>query len=292
MRSLVLLALSAVALSSGYASMVLAQNSAAAALPEAPEPQSDVPTVSRSAPCHSPARVNGTGPEVDTGAQNREPCPRVPGAPNPYRRFMDSTIPVPLTPLQKGKLAIHNLKDPGNLATIVGTSALTIATNSHTAYGPGMKAWGELSGYSFVQDATGEFFGTFLIPSIAHQDPHYHRMPHAKFPRRVLHVLARTVVAQSDDGKLMINYANLLTNPICAEITNLYVPGVHTNGPSTVDRILVGYANDPVGNGIAEFLPDIASHIHIRVIFVQKILNQIAGAQYPFTKPPQPPAGP
>jgi hypothetical protein len=201
---------------------------------------------------------------------------------------MDSTTPVPLTPWQKGKLAIHNLKDAGNLATIVGTSGLTIATDSHTAYGPGMKAWGELSGYSFVQDATGEFFGTFLIPSIAHQDPHYHRMPHAKFPRRVLHVLVRTVVAQNDDGKLMVNYANLLTNPICAELTNLYVPGVHTNGPSTVDRILVGYANDPIGNGIAEFLPDIASRIHIRVIFVQKILNQIAGAQYPFSKPPQP----
>jgi hypothetical protein len=262
------------------------------ALPLPKDSLPDAPEVQAEAPCRPLKRANRHRPEQDKGDGNREPCPAVPSALNPYRRFLDSTAPIPLTPMQKAKLAIHNLKDPGNLATIVGTSGLTIATNSHTAYGPGMKAWGELSGYSFVQDATGEFFGTFLIPSIAHQDPHYHRMPHAKFPRRVLHVLARTVVAQSDDGKLMINYANLLTNPICAEITNLYVPGVHTNGPSTVDRILVGYANDPIGNGIAEFLPDIASHIHIRVIFVQKILNQIAGTQYPFSKPPQPPGGP
>ena len=261
------------------------------ALPNASESLPDAPEVRTAAPCRS-LNKRERGPEVDSGDQNRDPCPGGAGTPNPYKRFMDNTTPVPLTPMQKGKLAIHNLKDPGNLLTIAGTSALTIATDAHTAYGPGVKAWGELSGYTFVQDATGEFFGTFLIPSIAHEDPHYHRMPHAKSPRRVLHVLARTVVAQSDDGALMVNYANLLTNPICAELTNLYVPGVHTNGPSTVDRILVGYANDPIGNGIAEFLPDVASRIHIRVIFVQRILNQIAGQQYPFTKPPAPPSGP
>ena len=31
---------------------------------------------------------------------------------------------------------------------------------------------------------------------------------------------------------------------------------------------------------LTEFLPDVARHIHVRVIFVQRILNQISNSQY------------
>ena len=41
-------------------------------------------------------------------------------------------------------------------------------------------------------------------------------------------------------------------------------------------RIFTGYALDPVNNLLNEFLPDVASRVHIRVIFVQRILNNIA----------------
>jgi hypothetical protein len=206
------------------------------------------------------------------------PCPV---SPNPYDRFLDTSVPVVLTREQKGRLAFHNLKETGNLITITGTAAITIGANAHTAYGPGWKGFGRNTGYSFLQDATGEFFGTFLIPSLIHQDPHYRRMPHASIPRRGLHAIAATVIAQRDDGGSMPNYANLLTEPIDAELSNLYVPGVNGNGPSTVLRILRGYATVPADNLITEFLPDVARHIRVRVIVVQRILNQTSASQYP-----------
>jgi hypothetical protein len=171
------------------------------------------------------------------------------------------------------------MKDPGNLLTIVGTAGYTIGTDAHTAYGPGWKGFGRNTGYSLLQDTTGQFFGVFLVPSIFHQDPHYHREPHATFARRVGHAIIRTVIAQSDYGATMPNYANLLTNPICAEISNLYVPGINGNAPSTAIRIATGYATDPVDNLITEFLPDVASRVHVHVIFVQRILNRIATGQ-------------
>jgi hypothetical protein len=195
---------------------------------------------------------------------------------DPYARFLDTRMPIPMTPAQKGHLAFRDVVDPFNLITILGSSALTIAIDSHTAYGPGFKGFGELSGVSLSQDVIGEFFGTFLIPSIAHEDPHYHRMPTAAFPRRLLHAVSRTVIAQSDYGHPMPNYSTLLTYPIASEISNLYVPGIQSNGPSTVKRIFIGYALDPVNNIVTEFLPDVAKHIHVRIIFVQQILNQIA----------------
>jgi hypothetical protein len=209
------------------------------------------------------------------------PCPKQvgPDTPpclvNPYRRFLDSTTPHPLTVGQKGYLAVHNFLDPGNIVTITGTAAFTVGTNSHTAYGPGFRGFGWNTAYSFSQDATGEFFGTFLIPSIFHEDPHYHREPNAPIPHRIVHALARTLIAQSDTGRMMPNYAVLMTYPISAETSNLYVPGIAGNGPSTVKRIATGLATDPVNNLITEFLPDVAKRVNIRVIFVQRLVNMM-----------------
>jgi hypothetical protein len=235
-------------------------------------------------PCSVPSATASEGPSTltppigpaDRAPNRKRPCPP---AQNPYQRFLNSTAPIPLTPRQKGHLALHNFIDPGNLVTVLGTSGIAIASDSHTAYGPGWRGFGKNAGISFVQDATGDFFGTFLVPSIAHEDPHYHRLPNASVPMRALHAISRTVIAQSDDGRPMLNYATLLTYPITAEIANLYVPGVATNGPSTVKRVLTGYATDPVDNLITEFLPDLAKHVHVRVIFVQQIINQVAAGQ-------------
>ncbi len=264
------------------AAVPLSAGPLSASLPDAPTPAvppaaaspSRVPTAS----CHDTGSyTNGRSAADSTG---RAPGPCL-GIPNPYDRFLDTDVPVPLTPEQKGYLGLsHNLKDTSNLIAVTGTAALTIGANAHTAYGPGWKGFGKNAGYSFLQDATGEFFGTFLIPSLTHQDPHYRRMPHASIPRRILHAVSATVIAQNDDGASMPNYANLLTDPICAELSNLYVPGINGNGPSTVSRIMIGYATDPADNLITEFLPDVARHIHVRVIFVQRILNQVSSSQY------------
>lgn len=249
--------------------------SPSAPLPEAPSPAVVPGPASTSAkPCNT-SRRNGS-PEADSGDHDREPCL---GSLNPYKRFLDTTAPVPLTPGQKARLAMHNVADPGNLATITGLAGITVGANSHTAYGPGWSGFGRDVGYSFLQDATGEFFGTFLIPSLTQQDPHYRRIPDASVSRRTFHALARTVIAQHDDGRLMPNYAALLTNPICAEISNLYVPGINGNGPSTTARIMTGYGTNAADNLITEFLPDVARHVHIRVIFVQRILNHVSDDQ-------------
>jgi hypothetical protein len=187
-----------------------------------------------------------------------------------------STAHPALSPRQKAFLAVRDIEDPFNLITIVGYSGIVVAINSHTAYGPGLKGWGRLTGYSFVEDAQGETFGTFLIPTIAHQDPRYYRMPGKPVGRRILHAIAHTYVSRHDDGSPMPNYATLLTYPISAELSNLYVPGIAVDGKSTAERIALGIGTNPVGDIVAEFLPDIAKRIHIRVVFVQQILQQVA----------------
>jgi hypothetical protein len=234
-----------------------------------------------------PCRVSTWKVALNTRATVITPTPTDPGSPivvpelcpnmlDPQARFLDTTMPIPMSPAEKGMLAIHDVLDPFTAVTILGSSAITIASDPDTAYGPGFGGFVELTGVSYLQAATGEFFATFLIPSIVHEDPHYHRMPNAPFPKRLLHSVSRTVIAQHDLGGNMPNYGILGMYPIAAVISNLYVPGIDTDGKSTAKRILTGYALDPVNNLIIEFLPDVARHIHVRIIFAQQILNQVA----------------
>lgn len=194
---------------------------------------------------------------------------------NPYQRFLDTDIPIPMTTRDKAFMAATDVSDPGNLITIFLGSGIFTAANAHSAYGPGLAGFGRNFGYSLSLSTMGEFFGTFLIPSVAHQDPRYYRMPHAPVQRRILHAVAHSFVTRSDFGTPMPNYATLLTYPIGAEISNLYIPGLQTDGRSTATRILTAMALDPAEALVGEFLPDISKRIHIRILFVQQIINNI-----------------
>jgi hypothetical protein len=224
--------------------------------------------------------VEAPTPESDkagamVASQELPPCPPQPLI-NFYERFMNGPEVKPLTPTEKGWLAVRNVLDPFNAVTILGNAAITIGSNSHTVYGPGMHGFSQLVGVSYSEDMTGEFMGTFLIPSIMHMDPHYHRMPHATIKRRIFHGITQVVWTQGDNGKGMLNYSALVGYPICLEIANLYVPGEKTNLPSTATRFATGLAIAPTDNFITEFLPDLARRIHVRVVLVQQIINQVA----------------
>ncbi len=195
----------------------------------------------------------------------------------PYQRFLATDIIIPMTWQQKGYLALHNVSDLANITTIVGISAITVGINAHTAYGPGIKGFATSAGVSLSQDATGQLFGTFLIPTLVHEDPRYFRMPQASIQRRIFYSISRTFVSQHDDGSPMPNYSTFATYTIASELANLYVPGIHPDGVSTISRIGIGLATDPANNLLNEFLPDVAKRVHVRIIFVQRILNNVAG---------------
>ena len=258
-------------------------------LPEAPEPQtpSSSPT-----PQPNPCPAEGTiAPGGHPGAQfsldstgdpngvhpATVPCTKRPL--NWYQRFVNGPRDKMLTPRDKAWLAARNLVDPFNLITVLGEAGISVGSDSHSPYGPGMAGYGRYVGVSFTEDITGEFFGTFLIPSIAHQDPHYHRMERAKIPRRIGHALLQVVWTQGDNGKGMPNYANLVGFGCDDAIANLYVPGRETDAGASATRYAIGLASAPIGNFVDEFLPDVASHIHVQIVILQRIINQVARSQ-------------
>jgi hypothetical protein len=204
------------------------------------------------------------------------PCPPLAPLIDWYARFLNGPDVKPLMPKEKAHLALRNLFNPFNFATIGIVSGFSVATDSHSPYGPGMAGFARNAGVSFTQDMTGEFFGTFLIPSLVHQDPHYHRMPHATIQRRIAHCIYEVAWTQGDDGRGMLNYGDLAGFAIDDQIGNLYVPGQSTTASSTAKRYVTGLAAAPIDNFIIEFLPSIANHFHTRIVFVQRIINRVA----------------
>jgi hypothetical protein len=233
-------------------------------LPPSPGEHPSIPSLA--APCQE---------DVCTSAPAHMCCTR---DVNYFQRFVDAGIH-PLTPRQKAHLAFRNSVDPYNFLTIGFFSAINVASDPHSPYGPGIPGFGRNFGVAYTESAVGEFFGTFLIPSIAHQDPHYHRMPNASYGRRILHVLTQVVWAQSDYGIGMPNYANLVGSALDEGLGNLYVPGRDKSWGSAVARYTTGIATDPIGNLITEFLPDVARRVNVRIVIVQKIVNEVEKQQ-------------
>jgi hypothetical protein len=180
------------------------------------------------------------------------------------------------TPAQLGRIAINGVIDPFNLLTIGATSLVSVGTDPHSPYGPGARGWAKVSGITLTEDMTGEFFGTFLIPSIDHQDPHYHRMPYASMTRRILHCAWQPFWTVSDTGRGMINYSTIVGSVLSEAVDVTYVPYQQQGWGPGAARIAVGWASAPVGNYVTEFFPDVARHINLKVVFLQRIVNQVA----------------
>ncbi len=254
-----------------------------AELPDAPDPQTTAASpIPKREPC--PRKIvngvmTGSGPAVAPAITGQSPAPCKLTWTNRYQLFANGPQDKPLRPKDKAWLAARNVADPFNNITILGDAAIAVGSDAHSDYGPGMAGFGRYVGVSYSQDMIGEFFGTFLIPSIVHQDPHYHRMPGAKIPRRILHATSQVLWTQSDFGKGMINYANVVGFAVDDGISNLYVPGRETSLDATGRRYAIGLATAPIGNYITEFVPDVARHIHVQIVILQRIINQVARSE-------------
>jgi hypothetical protein len=230
--------------------------------------------------------ANGrTGPQVNAphtvGAQmaTSQPagspsafCPAQPAI-NWYSHFINGPQGRTLTPRDKAWLAARNVVDPFNGLTILASSAVAVGSDAHSPYGPGMPGFARNVGVSYTLDITGEFFGGFLIPSIVHQDPRYHRLAKASIPHRVGHAMLQVLWTEGDDGQGMVNYANLVGFGIEDELANIYVPGQQPNLRASAARYANGLAFAPISNFVSEFWPDMASHIHVRVVIIQWLIN-------------------
>ncbi len=251
----------------------LSQPAAPAALPDAPPPAAAPAAPDAHLP--APQKDCPPAPTAAAGAQQK------PGA--GCHSGIDFFHPMgrpplsgPLTSKNKLQMAARDVVAPFNLLTIGATAAITIGSNPHTGYGPGMKGWAKNAGTLLAEDMSTEFFATYLIPSLTRQDPRFHRMPKASIRRRIANAIVQPVWTVSDQGKPMPNYGNLIGFPAAVTLANVYVPGRKQGVWPTAETSAIAIGTAPIGNLISEFLPEVAKRFNIHIVFIQRIINQIA----------------
>ncbi len=251
-----------------------------AQLPDAPLPQA----LREAAAAAAPNGRSSAGPPL-------APAPCTPGAcsakdaqarlccgegRNRFRAYLRQQAYHIYTPRELAILAAKNVADPFNLLSVLGSAAIVVGSSSHSIYGPGMPGLARATGVTLTENMTDEFFGTFLIPSLDHQAPGFRRIPNATFLHRLAHCATAVFWTRSQTGEPMVNYANVVGNIAEQGVAVMYVPFRNTGWAPAAERVGLNYATDPIGNLINEFVPQVASHINIRVVFFQNIINRVA----------------
>lgn len=183
----------------------------------------------------------------------------------------------PLGASGKFHLAVKNFTDPFNLAGMAIDSAISTGTgNSSSEFGTGWAGFGRRFGMSVADAGVGEFMSTFLICTLAHQDPHYHRDPDQSTKRRVFYALSRVVITRSDSGNPMFNYAEFAGTTASSLVEIPYHFERDNSAGAVANRIFVSIGSDAAWNLMNEFLPDIANHVNPRWIFLRRLAERAA----------------
>ena len=229
----------------------------------------------------------GVGPPIPNSAvANSENCDRISRLSGQLqtqieredlRRIEGPQQLAPLTPSGKFHLAVKNFADPINIAGTAADAAISNAlSDSTSAFGTGWSGFGKRFGMSMADNAVSEFFSTFLVASLAHQDPHYHRNPAASTGKRIVYALTRVVIARSDAGSPMFNYSEVVGTSAASLVQNAYRFDRDQSPGAVSSRIAVSIAFDSGWNLVNEFLPDIAQHINPRFFFLRRLAERAA----------------
>jgi hypothetical protein len=182
----------------------------------------------------------------------------------------------PLGVSGKFRLAVANVSDPFAIVTTALDAEIGNATGGRTPLPRGAAGFGQRFGVSMAGAASSEFFSTFLVSSIFHQDPHYHRDPDASVASRFGHALSYVVITRSDSGRPMFNFAEFLGTAASSIVDGGLHPEWERGPGATSGRVFISIGSDAAWNLMTEFLPDVAKHLNPRLLLLRKLADKAA----------------
>jgi hypothetical protein len=163
----------------------------------------------------------------------------------------------------KFQLFLANSADPLSYVGAAWTAGVAQLDHDDKPYRMGAAGFGKRYTAAITDNVTGQFFSTFLYPSLFHQDPRYYRQGSGGVKARLGHSLIHRFVAVSDSGKPMPNYSEWLGTASSTALGNLYHPGnLRGFGPAATS-VATNVGNDMAWDVLREFWPEIAHKLHL-----------------------------
>jgi hypothetical protein len=188
-----------------------------------------------------------------------------------------------LTSTQKFELFLNRTTSPAQIFSSIAGAAIGQARDALPGYGQGWAGYGDRFGSSMASGAASHFFGTFMLPSMLHEDPRYFVKLTGGWKGRVGHALARVVVIRTDEGGYKYNLPQTL-GPLMAEgLANVYLPQRERTVGKTFTRFGVRIGWGAANNLVKEYWADIFKDLRIN-----KVVPNLKPTP-PVTPPGEPP---
>lgn len=150
-----------------------------------------------------------------------------------------------------------NTANPMAVLSAAGSGGLSQALDTNKGFGQGAEGYGKRVGAAFAGTASNNFFGTFLFPSILHQDPRYFRKGTGSAGSRIKYALTRSFITRTDSGRSAPNYSFWLGQGASAAISNTYYGPGDRSASDALTRFATGSATSTGFNIVKEYWPEI-----------------------------------
>jgi hypothetical protein len=163
----------------------------------------------------------------------------------------------PLSAREKFQSFLHRAYSPYTFAGALYDATYAQALGDPPQYGGGMAGWGKRLGTSVAGTESRSFFGTFVFPTLLHQDPRYFAMYEGPVSKRALHAASRVFVRRADDGRDTFNTSGLLTIAVTQSLCTAWTPESRRSAGHTFNRMLGAMQGEATSYLLREFTPDL-----------------------------------
>jgi len=163
----------------------------------------------------------------------------------------------------KFRLFIQNSTEPMTFLGASWEAAWSQRDHDDPGFGQGAHGYFKRYNAAMLSAVSGEFFSTFLFPSVFHQDPRYYRLGSGPLHRRLAHAMRHVFVAQSDAGRPTLNYSEWMGLASAKALSNLIHPDNERGFGTTAQRVGMNVTSDMAWDVLKEFWPDINRKFHL-----------------------------
>lgn len=165
-------------------------------------------------------------PSQDSSTEHKSPVDQTVGILSRRSIFFPdlATNRCPLTSMQKFKLFVDKTIAPSTWVSAGFSSAEKQAFNTYPGYGQGWEGYGKRYGAAIADSASTNFLGTFLFPSLFHQDPRHFFYNRPGTWKKIKYAVGRQVVTRTDSGRNAFNWSRVLSVIAAEGIANSYLP--------------------------------------------------------------------
>ena len=174
-----------------------------------------------------------------------------------------ATSSKPLGARQKLELFAGQSIAPSRILSSLAGAGISQAADTLPGYGQGGDGYAKRFGSSMASQASNHFFGTFLLPSMLHDDPRYFVKLHAGLGGRIGYALSRMVVTRKDDGRKAANWPGLIAPLLAESLANSYLPANERTTGKTFRRYGLRLGLTAAGNLAKEYWPTIFRSLRI-----------------------------